>query len=770
MIAFVLATAAMLLTHYLTLFVLAVEILIVIIVAVRSSRLMHWATPLAFVIMLATIALLYGLSVAPPPTPQAGFSFIPLPVLLRDVLNSFSLGLSVNVEDVIIVDLLFLLVVLTGLLASGKSSRQPPLPAALILLLYLALPLALTYLAGYVRPIYMNSRHLIVITPAFYLALGAGLDQLAERRGVFFMTLGVLLIGIVYSWSQYFGNSIYHKDDHRAWGDYLRANVQPGDVVVVNPPHIYDLYNHYAASDVPWIGLPLLGGATAEETSAALDRLATQYRNIWLALSYTPPWGDPDRLVEKWLDRTLTKTDERSFRSYASIVRLARYATRPPTAISPPPISSPSDLELGGKLRFMGFDVVNRQAEPGRSLAYSIYVQTIAPTDGEVKISLRLLDEKGRLWAQSDQTVGALQSLSRWREGMIVREDANLFIPLATPPGAYRVEMVVYVATTGQPLFPASREGLPLGEAAVARPRAYPAPEALPITRRAYSCAGPISLVGLRLPQGQIYEGGVLTFDAYWQANQAPEAEYLVKIELVNSSGAVQVEQTSAIATQAHGTLTWEPGEVVRGQYALALRRDLPPGAYRLRFTLNNTATGAALPLQRCGLARLAPFVSDPEIPILIAGRPRVYAPPDVMFALPARLDNRIALLGFDIEGGQPDPAMRPGQSISVTVYLQAVDVMDAAYTVFIHFVGDDEVIWGQQDRPAGGATHPTTLWLPGEVVSTTLSVGLSSQTPTARLTAYMGLYDATTNARLPLSGVAPSEDRVRLFVINVAR
>ena len=55
--AYILATLAMLLTHYLTFFILAVEILVVILVALRGKRLMRWAWPLVIVGLVASLIL-----------------------------------------------------------------------------------------------------------------------------------------------------------------------------------------------------------------------------------------------------------------------------------------------------------------------------------------------------------------------------------------------------------------------------------------------------------------------------------------------------------------------------------------------------------------------------------------------------------------------------------------------------------------------------------------------------------------------------------------
>lgn len=766
---YVLASLAMVVTHYLTFFVLGVELLLILFAVVRHSRLVRWAWPLGIVFLFASGVLLYGLSVMPPPGPQAGFTYIPLPILARDVLNSFSLGLSVNVDDVIFLDILFLAVALTGLLAPAARQRQTVLRPWLILLIYFVAPFTLTFVAGFVRPLYMNSRHLIVITPAFYLALGAGLSLLASRRGLFLATAIALAAGVVFSTSQYFTNPLYRKDDHGEWGAYLAARAQPTDVVIVNPPHIYDLYRHYVKVPTDWIGLPALSDPTPGATEAALDRLSARYRYVWLAQSYTPPWGDPDRTVEKWLDRTLTRIEEQQFHSYASIVRVVRYATRPAQMAAAPPIAQPLSVELDGRITLLGYDVVSRQAESGRALALSLYWRGSSP-GAHLKLSLRLVDETGFVWAQTDQAFANLRS-ERRSDGLLFREDAMLLIPEGTPAAQYSIGLVVYDAASGQALRPAAgAELIPLGAAEVLRPRAMPKARDLPITHDVQGAAAELSLLGLRMESGLVQQGDALWFDAYWTAHTPPHSEYLLRISLVDARGATRVERTQALTVPSRGTMSWQRQEVLRGHYRLALPNDLPGGAYTLRLRLIDMVSQREYTLKQSGVRAWLSRGQPAGVRVQIAERARLFVAPPMSHVTNAGFGEGLVLLGYDVASEQSLARLAPGQQIRFTIYLQARAAMDTRYTLFVHLVDDNEHIWGQQDTPAGAPIYPTSLWWPSEIVSTTVSLTLNSDVNAARVTAYLGLYDPDSLTRLPISGASQSADRLSLFSVDVAR
>ena len=95
---------------------------------------------------------------------------------------------------------------------------------------------------------------------------------------------------------------------------------------------------------------------------------------------------------------------------------------------------------------------------------------------------------------------------------------------------------------------------------------------------------------------------------------------------------------------------------------------------------------------------------------------------------------------------------------------------MDRPYSIFTHLIDKNEQIVAQQDVPAGGQSYPTSLWQPGEVVSTTLAIAVPQQAAPGPLTATAGLYDPKTSTRLPIVGANSDIDRIPLFNITIVR
>jgi hypothetical protein len=83
-------------------------------------------------------------------------------------------------------------------------------------------------------------------------------------------------------------------------------------------------------------------------------------------------------------------------------------------------------------------------------------------------VSLQLLGADDHKWAQWDGPAGGdWRPSQRWSAGERVRQDVPLTLDPATPPGTYRLLLVVYDPATGQPRPLGGQSALLLGELAV---------------------------------------------------------------------------------------------------------------------------------------------------------------------------------------------------------------------------------------------------------------------------------------------------------------
>jgi len=780
-IIYTLSSAAMLATHYLSSLILLAE-LVIFLSSIRNARRRPepaggWrriAIPVLGVLLIALPILYYGFSVLPKGE-MAGFRFVPLLELLRDVSDSFSLGISVRAQQVLAVHWVFRGVFLVGALAAvwgafrapsqssptfwGKlatSALHPPTSnKTLSALIYLLVPLFSIYVLSYVRPAYMNIRHLIMISPAFYLIVAVGLATIRQKWPLVSAScLALMIAGSAHSTQQYFCNEKYAKDDHRAWGEYLQAHAQPGDVIVVDPPHTSQLYHYYADAGLPWTGLPRLVSPD-EDTISALEELMAEYDRIWLALSHTPPWGDPERLPEKWLKENAFLVDERSFHSYASLVQAFCFLTSPPVLNALPEVQHPAEANFEDKLLFLGYDLQGRPAAGGQFLHLNLYWKAQQKLREDYGISLRLLDEENRLWGRADRApLNGHYPTSQWRPGQIVEDDYELLIDVGTPPGWYRLEMVVHDA--GRQLAIVGEDSNPQGAAVdmgilqVEKPASPPALALSPLEHRQAMDFGDLQLLGYDFTEGSYRPGDWVWVRPYWRVTRKLTEDYSFYFRLVDEHKRLWAEDVIQPAGDGYPTSSWDEGEIVKGQHALRIPPDAPGGDYYVGIVLREPETaqtgGFLASLRKAFSSTLAGYALDMG-KIQVIQIEREFDVPTIQHPHQANLGGLVELLGYDLEG----TGFSPGEVVALTLYWRALEQMDTSYTVFTHLIDEDKRIWGQQDNPPQEGRHPTTLWIKGEVVTDRYSIVVNPDTPSGQYAIEIGLYNAEAAVRLPV-------------------
>lgn len=709
------------------------------------------------VVLLIALPLLYhGLSTLPKGE-VAGFRFVPLLELLRDVSNSFSLGISVQAEQVLAVHWVFRCVFLIGALAVVWGAFRPLFPKSsvksLSALIYLLVPLSSIYLLSYVQPIYLSVRHLILASPAFYLILAVGLVTIRKKWPLVFAScLALMIAGSAHSTQQYFFNEKYAKDDHRSWGEYLQAHAQPGDVIVVDPPHTYQLYHYYADTGLPWTGLPRLV-SSEEETVSALEELMAQYERIWLAFSGTPGWGDPERLPKKWLKENAFLLDERNFHNYASVVQTSCFLTSSPVLDASPQVQHPLEANFEDKLLFLGYGLKGGSAVGGQFVRLNLYWKALEELGGDYSVSLRLLDEDNRLWGRADRApLNGHYPTSRWPPGQIVEDDYELLIDVGTPPGRYRLEMVVHdagreLAVVGENL---SRRGaaVDIGTLKVEKPVSPPSLASLPLEHCQTTDFGVLQLLGYNLTGGSYRPGDWVRVQLYWRVMQKMTGDYSFYLRLVDENKRLWVEEVIQPAGDEYPTSFWDGGEIVKGQHALRIPPGAPEGDYYVGIVLREPEIA-----QPSGLLAglLAVFSSDSDAldlgKIYVVEVQRVFEVPTIQHPRQANLGGLVEFLGYDLGG----TGFSPGDVLPLTLYWRALEQMGISYTVFTHLIDGDNRIWGQQDNPPQEGGHPTTLWMKGEVVTDRYGIIVNPDVPSGEYVVEIGLYNAETGERLPV-------------------
>ncbi len=129
-----------------------------------------------------------------------------------------------------------------------------------------------------------------------------------------------------------------------------------------------------------------------------------------------------------------------------------------------------------------------------------------------------------------------------------------------------------------------------------------------------------------------------------------------------------------------------------------------------------------------------------------LAEQPHIYDMEPLSLPVAILGDNQIALLDYRIEG-----PLRHGATVHLNVLWQALKPLEEDYTVFVHAVDGEGVIWGQRDTEPQGGEYPTTKWGPGEIVQDRYELQIDVAGPREGYKLVVGMYVSETGERLKL-------------------
>ena len=178
------------------------------------------------------------------------------------------------------------------------------------------LPIIITFLASYFRPIFL-SRYLIMVTPTLFFVLSVALVSMNRKVSrVLIPTLIILLAGL----SLYQNSSAQTpvREDFTQVAQYLGERVTERDIVVVSAPFtVYPIeytyngrarittipeWSRYEAGPIP----PF----SKQELQKQVDALKKQYEKIYVVLAYDQGY---EKDIEDYLDNNFERLDMKEF-------------------------------------------------------------------------------------------------------------------------------------------------------------------------------------------------------------------------------------------------------------------------------------------------------------------------------------------------------------------------------------------------------------------------------------------------------------------------
>jgi 4-amino-4-deoxy-L-arabinose transferase-like glycosyltransferase len=254
-------------------------------------------------------------------------------------------------------------------------------------------------------------------------------------------------------------------------------------------------------------------------------------------------------------------------------------------------------------------------------------------------------------------------------------------------------------------------------------------------------------LVGYNLPEPYALPDTYVPVELYWKPLAQTHTRYAVFVHLLDlsqlhthSSPGVWGERRTYPGLGNLPTDRWTPGKTFRDRVLVHVSPDAPtPLAAAIEIGLMDPETEHRL--------QAMSSTGDPYDVVIVRGVP-VLSPKELPTAeQPASyiLDNAIGLNRVQLSGTVDG-------TVTLTLTWQSLQPVSYDATTFVHLGGSDGNLLAQVDRQPLDGQFPTSYWLPGQVVTDTVSLSPMRDATHGRVVLTMGMYTWPSLERLPVT------------------
>ena len=338
------------------------------------------------------------------------------------------------------------------------------------------------------------------------------------------------------------------------------------------------------------------------------------------------------------------------------------------------------------------------------------------------------------------------QKASNWPSATLVDDAYLLPLPPGLAAGTY--ELAVQVTEGDE-----ATAWTPVGTVNVTTsPPAQPQPAHALAAR----FGGLVDLVGVDLRQGGrsvdafgpyppvVRPDDRLEYTLYWRALQAPLKNYHGLVHLVDREGRPIAKQDQWAGWLSRPPIFWDIFSLQRDRYPLRIPQDTPSGLYWPIVGLYEFKGVDLLPVADANGQVVGDTYRLPPVKVLgapPAGRPQ--------HEVSAQLGDLATLVGYDLT--LPEAGLRAGSQISLTLYYRTNAATAQDLTRFAQLYSPELGMAAQQDSPPAQGGNPTWSWVPGEVVSETVTLTVGQAARPGKYALQVGLYNASDGLRVPV-------------------
>jgi hypothetical protein len=434
-----------------------------------------------------------------------------------------------------------------------------------------------------------------------------------------------------------------------------------------------------------------------------------------------------------------------------------------------PPHQLGVSADFGDAFRLVGATLAPTSTTTAGTIQLDLLWEALTNASASCDVRVRLLNSNRNVVARRDKApLFGLRPCSTWRQGEIVHDLEQIRLPPGVAGGSYR--LAVGLTVGGVDLAPAvsarsitwqdsdasgdgPRSGVDLG--LVGTRAASGAALQLVDGRAVGASVGPAQLVSARVrplfhpvvaPPDQRFIARIspddrLGLDVLWRALADTDLDAAIFTQLLDANSQLVAQDDGGPDRWFAPTSTWFPGDTLVDHRALAPKKALTPGLYRIVVGMYDRSTMARQPTAGPGAERDQVVLGT----IKVTNAEQRFGNDVALAPVSVELGSQIRIIGARVESDR----LRPGDVARVDVGWQALIRPLVDYTAFVHLLSPDGQLVSQHDSPPLAGTLPTTAWDAGDSVYDAIELPIPSDLLSGEYRVELGLYQPGTGARL---------------------
>jgi uncharacterized membrane protein len=245
------------------------------------------------------------------------------------------------------------------------------------------------------------------------------------------------------------------------------------------------------------------------------------------------------------------------------------------------------DVSFGDQFTLLGYTVLPQETLRGGDwMRVFVLMRANKSIVERYAVTLSVVDAEGHLWTRVEREPhdGATPT-TEWRAGQVVGDVFELRLPPTMPRGEYYVTMAMRQASAPT----VNDDVLMGGESVIAtvgvekNKGSFTASQIAGwIAQPLYVDMGEIRFLGYVPPRETISAGELLQMGLYWRARGKPQGDYIVAVQLRDTSGRIVYEHWNRPAKGTYPTTEWDEGEVLLDWHDFELPGNIAAGEYQL--------------------------------------------------------------------------------------------------------------------------------------------------------------------------------------------